>query len=131
MFIIEIVLKVLLRSNKCQLIVNWTVHTSFAPLLQCSDCTEIHMIVLSTLTLFIMSGCDGGLNLSVMAGLMVAWVSTFTIEIAVMLSKMSHGVLGVLRTDLALSKVCLLELGHNQTVCDNIKAYPDIQVNEI
>ena len=78
-----------------------------------------------------MSGCDGGLNLSVMAGLLVAWVSTFTIEIAVMLSKMSHGVLGVLRTDLALAKVCLLELGHNQTVCDNIKLYPDIQVNNI
>ena len=59
---------------------------------------------------------------------MAAWVSTFTIEIGVMLSKMSHGVLGVLRTDLAISKVCLLELGYNQTVCDDIKLYPDIQV---
>ena len=66
-----------------------------------------------------MSGC---------AGLLSAWLSSFTIEVAVMLSKMSHGVLGVLRTDLALSKVCLLELGHNETVCADIKLYPDIQV---
>ena len=76
-----------------------------------------------------MSGRDGGISVSMLAGLFVAWVSSFTIEIAVMLSKMSHGVLGVLRTDLALSKVCLLELGHNQTVCADIKLYPDIQVN--
>ena len=66
-----------------------------------------------------MSGC---------AGLLSAWLSSFTIEVAVMLSKMSHKVLGVLRTDLALSKVCLLELGHNETVCADIKLYPDIQV---
>ena len=33
------------------------------------------------------------------------WVSSFTIEFALMFSKMSHGVLGVLRTDLALDKV--------------------------
>ena len=66
-----------------------------------------------------MSGC---------AGLLSAWLSSFTIEVAVMLSKMSHGVLGVLRTDLALSKVCLLELGHNETLCADIKLYPDIQV---
>ena len=76
-----------------------------------------------------MSGCDGGISVSMLAGLFVAWVSSFTIEIAVMLSKMSHGVLGVLRTDLAISKVCLLELGHNQTVCGDIKLHPDIQVS--
>ena len=34
------------------------------------------------------------------------WLSSFTIEFALMFSKMSHGVLGVLRTDLALDKVC-------------------------
>jgi len=28
------------------------------------------------------------------------WLSTFTIEFAVMFSKMSHGVVGVLRTEL-------------------------------
>ena len=55
-------------------------------------------------------------------------MSSFTIELALMLSRMSHGVVGVLRTDLALSKVCLLELGHNETVCADIKLYPDIQV---
>ena len=33
------------------------------------------------------------------------WLSSFTIEFALMFSKMSHGVLGVLRTDLALDKV--------------------------
>ena len=58
----------------------------------------------------------------------LAWLSSFTIELALMLSRMSHGVVGVLRTDLALSKVCLLELGHNETVCADIKLYPDIQV---
>ena len=55
-------------------------------------------------------------------------MSSFTIELALMLSRMSHGVVGVLRTDLALSKVCLLELGYNDTVCADIKIYPDIQV---
>ena len=35
------------------------------------------------------------------------WLSSFTIEFALMFSKMSHGVLGVLRTDLALDKVQL------------------------
>ena len=34
-----------------------------------------------------------------------SWLSSFTIEFAVLFSKMSHGVLGVLRTDLALDKV--------------------------
>ena len=46
-----------------------------------------------------------------------------------MFSKMSHGVLGVLRTDMALSKVCLMELGHNETVCSDIKMYGDIEVD--
>ena len=35
------------------------------------------------------------------------WLSSFTIEFALMFSKMSHGVLGVLRTDLALDKVLI------------------------
>ena len=38
------------------------------------------------------------------------WVSSFTIEFAVLFSKMSHGVLGVLRTDLALDKVGCYQL---------------------
>ena len=102
---------------------------SFAPLPECSDCTENDICgLLLKIRVLTMSGRDGGLSVSLMAGLFAAWVSSFTIEIAVMLSKMSHGVLGVLRTDLALSKVCLLELGHNQTVCADIKLYPDIQV---
>ena len=58
-----------------------------------------------------MSGRNGRLSMSLMAGLFAAWVSSFTIEIAVMLSKMSHGVLGVLRTDLALSRVWRVERG--------------------
>ena len=58
----------------------------------------------------------------------VTWVSTFTIEFAVVFSKMSHGVLGVLKTDLALAKVCLVELGHNETICSNLKNHPDIEV---
>ena len=57
------------------------------------------------------------------------WISSFTIEFAVMFSKMSHGVLGVLRTDMALSKVCLMELGHNETVCSDIKSYGDIEMD--
>ena len=40
------------------------------------------------------------------------WLSSFTIEFALMFSKMSHGVLGVLRTDLALDKV-QLQMGSN------------------
>ena len=59
----------------------------------------------------------------------LTWISSFTIEFAVMFSKMSHGVLGVLRTDMALSKVCLMELGHNETVCSDIKMYGDIEVD--
>ena len=58
----------------------------------------------------------------------VTWVSTFTIEFAVVFSKMSHGVLGVLKTDLALAKVCLVELGHNETFCSNLKNHSDIEV---
>ena len=58
----------------------------------------------------------------------VTWVSTFTIEFAVVFSKMSHGVLGVLKTDLALAKVCLVELGHNETICSSLKNHPDIEV---
>ena len=57
------------------------------------------------------------------------WISSFTIEFAVMFSKMSHGVLGVLRTDMALSKVCLMELGHNETVCSDIKSYGHIEMD--
>lgn len=56
------------------------------------------------------------------------WISTFTIEFAVMFSKMSHGVLGVLKTDLAISKICLTELGHNSSICEDLSNYSDIQV---
>ena len=59
----------------------------------------------------------------------ISWFSSFTIEFAVMFSKMSHGVSGVLRTDMALAKVCLIELRYNQTVCDNMKNHSDVQVN--
>ena len=58
----------------------------------------------------------------------ISWFSSFTIEFAVMFSKMSHGVSGVLRTDMALAKVCLVELGLNQTICDNMKNHSDVQV---
>ena len=34
-----------------------------------------------------------------------SWLGSFTIELAVFLSKLSHGVVGVLRTDLAIAKV--------------------------
>ena len=59
----------------------------------------------------------------------VGWFSTFTIEFAVMFSKMSHGVLGVLKTDLTISKICLIELGMNTTVCDNLNDYNETQVD--
>ena len=53
-----------------------------------------------------------------------SWLSSFTIEFAVLFSKMSHGVLGVLRTDLALDKVgChwLLSVGcGDDGNCDDI-----------
>ena len=39
-----------------------------------------------------------------------SWLSSFTIEFAVLFSKMSHGVLWVLRTDLALDKVGCYQL---------------------
>ena len=48
-----------------------------------------------------------------------------------MLSKMSHGVLGVLRTDLAIAKVCLVELGYDETVCNNLTYHHDIEVRWI
>ena len=55
------------------------------------------------------------------------WLSSFTIEFAVMFSKMSHGVLGVLQTELALAKVCQLELGHTETVCSHLSNHSDIE----
>ena len=57
----------------------------------------------------------------------VIWFSSFTIEFAVMFSKMSHGVLGVLKTDLAISKICLNELNQTSSVCDNLKDYKEVQ----
>ena len=45
-----------------------------------------------------------------------------------MFSKMSHGVVGVLKTDLAISKVCVQELGHNLSICEDLSSYPDVQV---
>ena len=59
----------------------------------------------------------------------VTWFSSFTIEFAVMFSKMSHGVLGVLKTDLAISKICLVELGMNASVCDNLNDFNETQVD--
>ena len=56
-----------------------------------------------------------------------SWLSSFTIELAVMFSKMSHGVVGVLRTELALAKVCQLELGHNVSVCSHLNNHTDIE----
>ena len=44
-----------------------------------------------------------------------------------MFSKMSHGVVGVLQTELALAKVCQLGLGHNQSVCSHLNNHTDIQ----
>ena len=55
------------------------------------------------------------------------WLSSFTIEFAVMFSKMSHGVVGVLRTELALAKVCQVELGHTETLCSHLTNHTDIQ----
>jgi len=45
-----------------------------------------------------------------------------------MCSKMSHGVVGVLKTDLAISKVCQEEFGHNCTTCEDLANFPAIQV---
>ena len=56
------------------------------------------------------------------------WVSSFTIEFAVMFSKMSHGVVGVLTTELALAKVCQVELGYPQTLCSNLTNHTDIEI---
>ena len=56
------------------------------------------------------------------------WVSSFTIEFAVMFSKMSHGVVGVLRTELAIAKVCQNELGHNATICSDLNNHTDIEI---
>ena len=84
------------------------------------------------------------------------WLSSFTIEFALMFSKMSHGVLGVLRTDLALDKVyrysgsrrltkasdnklllhkfqnnvkvCVVELGYNHSFCHDLNNHTDIEV---
>ena len=61
----------------------------------------------------------------------IQWFSSFTLELAAMLSKMSHGVLGVLRTDLAIAKVCLVELGYDETVCNNLTYHHDIEVKWI
>ena len=44
-----------------------------------------------------------------------------------MFSKMSHGVVGVLKTDLAISKVCGEELGHNLSTCEDLNSFPDVQ----
>ena len=44
-----------------------------------------------------------------------------------MFSKMSHGVLGVLKTDLAIAKICLTELDQNSTVCEDLHNHDDIQ----
>ena len=57
-----------------------------------------------------------------------SWFSSFTIELAVMFSKLSHGVVGVLRTDLALAKACQNELGHSQLVCSDLHNHTDIEV---
>ena len=59
----------------------------------------------------------------------VIWFSSFTIEFAVMFSKMSHGVLGVLKTDLAISKICLNELNQTSSVCDSLKDYKEVQTS--
>ena len=56
------------------------------------------------------------------------WLSSFTIEFAVMFSKMSHGVVGVLTTELALAKVCQVELGYPQTLCSNLTNHTDIEI---
>jgi len=45
-----------------------------------------------------------------------------------MCSKMSHGVVGVLKTDLAISKVCQEEFGHNCSTCEDLANFPAIQV---
>ena len=56
------------------------------------------------------------------------WLSSFTIEFAVMFSKMSHGVVGVLRTELAIAKVCQNELGHSDHVCTDLHNHTDIEI---
>ena len=56
------------------------------------------------------------------------WLSSFTIEFAVMFSKMSHGVVGVLRTELAIAKVCQNELNHTQYICSDLQNHTDIEI---
>ena len=56
------------------------------------------------------------------------WMSSFTIELAVMFSKMSHGVVGVLRTELAIAKVCQNELGHSELICSTLHNRTDIEI---
>ena len=72
-----------------------------------------------------------------------SWLANFTIELAVFLSKLSHGVVGVLRTDLAIAKVnrvnmycsvvfrtvqvCLSELEERRNVCANLSSHPTVQ----
>ena len=56
------------------------------------------------------------------------WLSSFTIELAVMFSKMSHGVVGVLRTELAIAKVCQNELGHSELICSTLHNRTDIEI---
>ena len=56
------------------------------------------------------------------------WLSSFTIEFAVMFSKMSHGVVGVLRTELAIAKVCQNELGHSEYICSDLHNHTDIEI---
>ena len=56
------------------------------------------------------------------------WLSSFTIEFAVMFSKMSHGVVGVLRTELAIAKVCQNELGHSPFICSDLHNHTDIEI---
>jgi len=58
----------------------------------------------------------------------LSWFSSITIEPAIMLSKLSHGVSGVLRTDLAMSKICFQEMGFNATVCENLKEHKDVEI---
>ena len=50
-------------------------------------------------------------------------------EFAVMFSKMSHGVVGVLRTELAIAKVCQNELGHSQLFCSDLHNHTDIEIS--
>ena len=55
-------------------------------------------------------------------------IRSITIEPAYFLFAMSDGLYGIIASELYISKVCKVNLGYNDTICDNIQEWYSLRL---